>query len=404
MEDYPRSLEPIFSRTLSKRKWIIPWAIIGIITAWIFFLKPVEGSYVRDLIYVYVFLLAIFIIYEEIDGDEFFSLWFSGIAFLIAIVWLYRHEAFWGFDSSQEIITFYRSIFETLDQGKNPYTSETIYHNAGGNRVYTTCDYPPGEIPLYYLVFLLLDDWNASIYLTLHIIINGIACVIFHFSTPKISFKAKAPYFPIFLLLGIKQTVASVFLLLALILFVISRKLISNEELTAKERVVLILLFGIGLMMKYFIIPIFLAYFIHQVVHERKFEFMIDLTLSLLIALLLTMPFGIFPVFESVYLSRSTPSEIEHFATYYPHITSAVFRFLDAEFFYPFFAVAIFFSLIISLRRPLLEEFLLAAIVFLLIIPTPETQYFTSILLILVVLKFVELSRNEKIRDASSSA
>ena len=54
-------------------------------------------------------------------------------------------------DRDSEIVNVYRTVFEALDEGRNPYDCGTIYHrDAEGNVVYGDFNYPPLEIYPYY--------------------------------------------------------------------------------------------------------------------------------------------------------------------------------------------------------------------------------------------------------------
>jgi len=50
-------------------------------------------------------------------------------------------------DPGSEIVGAYRSVFEALDSGRNPYASGTIFHRGeDGRPVYGNFNYPPAEI------------------------------------------------------------------------------------------------------------------------------------------------------------------------------------------------------------------------------------------------------------------
>lgn len=98
-------------------------------------------------------------------------------------------------DRDAELVHVYRSLFTALSNGQNPYSEPVIYHRlADGSVAYSRFNFPPGEIPIYLLVYNLLNQWNYEVLIYTNLVLNMIVALVFVLKTPDLEWDAKLPY------------------------------------------------------------------------------------------------------------------------------------------------------------------------------------------------------------------
>ena len=308
-------------------------------------------------------------------------------------------------DPRSEIVGYYRSVFEAIDSGRNPYTSGTVFHlGEDGKPVYGNFNYPPAEIYPYYLAYRVFGRWDSAVLTGVMILINGLACLVLLATFPHVRAWKLAAFFPLFLVGEIKTNPALTLLVTAVILGFIVR----GTEKPGRGRPCLVaVVFGIGLMTKFLILPLMAAYY------WNKFRVKEPASLvpivgggaaALATSALIMAPFGISAVLKNTFLFNLVLGDRSSLTTFYPNVISGPLAALGLGAIYPFAALAVVAMAILAAPRlGLFTAMLTAVFAFLLAAPTPEPQYLTVVLYLALVSRVAELERDPKrarVRDA----
>jgi hypothetical protein len=276
-----------------------------------------------------------------------------------------------------EIVPHYASVFEAVQAGRNPYTCGTIFHRTEfGQPVLGNFNYPPMEIYPYYLLYLAAGTWNIWILTFFKLAIHGLACLIFLWTFPEIKRKYLLPFLPLFLFLEIQQNPSMALLMTALVLFAIKK---NGERPLRGGRYVIAVLFGIGLMTKFLIIPLMAAYYWHKFDPKRLrslLEIASEAGIALATSVLIMLPYGVAAVFKNTILFNLVLKDRNAFTAFYPNILSGLFTWIRLEGLYPFAAVGILgLSILAAPKLKVHSAMLAAAFTFLLVAPTPRSQF-----------------------------
>ncbi len=290
----------------------------------------------------------------------------------------------------QEIILTYRTVFQDLEEGRNPYTSGRIYHrNASGEVVYQNFNYPPLEIwPYYYFyrIFRLWDEKRLALFL---IFLQGLAGLIL-----VLTFRKNRPFplhllcfLPLLVFSEIKTNPAMTMLMVALFTLLIS---IQRKSKSMRLEIITAMVIGLGMMTKFLFSCIAATYYfwlIHSSFKKdsraelQRIAFMISI--SFLVALIAMQPFGPLNIIKSTVLFNLNPGVRNLYTTFYPNVLSGLLCLINKNQVYPAVAtVIIFLALWISRKMSLFSAMLFVSTVFLLASPTPEPQYFGTMLLL----------------------
>jgi hypothetical protein len=298
-------------------------------------------------------------------------------------------------NNDAEIIKVYESVFKIMEEGKNPYVVKEIYHrDANDNGVYGTFNYPPLEIFPFFFAYKLTGTWNSIVLTTTMIFMHCIAFVILLMSFPKIYYKKIIAFFPFLVFLNVFTNVFLTFILVALII----KEMVNNDLLNIgnkKHRLYMCVLFGLGLNVKFFIIPLMGAYYWNMIDYNNFkktfFPIVFDIGVIIIVACLIMMPFGIWNVIKSTLLFNLILEDRAELTTYFPNVLSGIFYLTNTKIFYPFIAVLMLGTSI--LLTPFLKPFnalIVVCYTFLLVIPTPELQYIPVMLHIILAAIFTE--------------
>jgi hypothetical protein len=295
-----------------------------------------------------------------------------------------------------EILYHYDTAFVALQNGQNPYTSGTIFHRGESSQtIYGNFNYPPMEIYPYYLASLVTGRWNIGILTAVFLLLRGLACWIFVRTFPEISRRYLWPFFLIFLFAEIHINSAMTFLVLALILWAVRKE---QERPQTKYRIIIAVLFGIGLMTKFLISPIMAAYYWNKFEAKRLrslIDIAVDTGIALATALLIMAPYGVMAVFKSTILFNLILKSRDTMTTFFPNVLSGFFSWVGASSLYPVMALAL---LVLSvLAAPKLRPFsamLAAAFTFLLVAPIPRSQFIPIVLYLAVAGIYVNAEKS----------
>ncbi len=297
-----------------------------------------------------------------------------------------------------EIIRTYRTVFDALESGRNPYTAGTIYHDIEtSGPVLGNFNYPPLEIYPYYLAYRIAGTWNLTVLTATMLVIQALCCLILFLMFPRTPPVRFLPFLPLILLGEVKTTVAVTLLLTALILWVIKK---DSESPRASRGYLIAVLFGLGLTAKFLIIPLMAAYYWHHFDSKDLRSLVaiaVDCGIAVATAVLVMAPFGVINVLKNTVLFNLVLKDRAALTTFYPNVISGPFAWLGLQGVYPIAAVALLaLAVLAAPKLGLLPAMLTAAIVFLLVAPTPEPQFIPALFLLVVVGQFMALETRDR--------
>jgi len=285
-------------------------------------------------------------------------------------------------DPESEIVVSYRSVFETIEAGRNPYTSGTIFHRGeDGAPVYGNFNYPPAEIYPYYLAYRIAGRWDSAVLTGTMVLMNGLAIVLLALAFPGLRAAGLAAFLPLLLFGEIKTNPSLTFFMTAVLLALIVRDMRRPGRLAP---VLIALAFGIGLMTKFLVLPLMAAFYWHKVEFRRPASLLPVLgggALALLTSVAIMAPFGIGAVLRNTLLFNLVLRDRAVLTTFYPNVLSGPLEALGLGTVYPIAgAIIVGAAVLAAPRLRLFPALLTAAFAFLLAAPTPEPQYLPLVL------------------------
>jgi hypothetical protein len=292
-----------------------------------------------------------------------------------------------------EIIRTYRTVFDALESGKNPYTAGTIFHDIEtSGPVLGNFNYPPLEIYPYYLAYRIAGAWNLTVLTATILVIQALCGLILVLMFPRVRPGRFVPFLPLILLGEVKTTAAMTLLLTVLILWFIRK---NAESPRTFHRYLIAVLFGLGLTAKFLIIPLMAAYYWHQFDSKNLrslVRIVVDSGIALATAVLVMAPFGVINVLKNTVLFNLILKDRAALTTFYPNVLSGPFAWLGLQSVYPMAAVVLLaLAVLAAPRLGLLAAMLTAGIVFLLVAPTPEPQFIPTLFFLVVVAQFMAI-------------
>lgn len=293
-------------------------------------------------------------------------------------------------DWDVEIVHVYRTLFSALSNGQNPYSEPVIYHRlADGSTSYSYFNYPPAEILIYLLFYILLNQWNYGVFIISNLIINTFVALVFAIKTPNLDWDAKLPYVLLLIVTCLYFSVSTLFLSL-----MIAGIILLEEEInpTKIKRIGLIIAISLGLLAKFYMFPFAAIYFCHRIIEKHEWSYFIDVAAVLFFVLLIIWPFGWFNVVQNTILFNLNLDLRSEVTTYYFNLFSGMLYFLNVKMLYAPFVVILFVIAIITTRHlPLLNRIVLVSVFCLFLFPTPEDQFIGCVFGLLTLSKVTEL-------------
>jgi len=355
----------------------------------IVFLEPVPEA-IYSFAPVIILTIVLFVIWVSrwISASDFFynrlfRTWVVPFIISAIVITLFM-------DWNTEIVHVYRTLFSALSNGQNPYLEPVIYHQlADGSISYSYFNYPPAEIPIYLLFYILLNQWDYRVLVFVNFIVNVFVALVFAIKTPDLNWDAKLPYVLLLIVTSLYYSACTTFLSL-----IIASIIMLEEEInsTKTKRIGLIIAISIGLLAKFYILPFVAIYFYSRIIEKHEWSYFIDAVVILFIDLLIIWPFGWFNVVQNTILFNLNLDLRSEITSYYFNPISALFYFLNVKMLYAPFVVILFFIAIITTRHlPLINRIVLVSAFCLLLFPTPEDQFLGSLFGLLVLSKVAEL-------------
>jgi hypothetical protein len=300
---------------------------------------------------------------------------------------------FAGLNPEGEVTRTYESLFAALSQGRNPYTCECIVHvTPEGDRL-GNFNYPPLEIWPYQGAEWLAGHWDVTVLALTVLCLNALAFALLLRATPPGRRLVVLAFFPFLVLWELRTTIGTTMVIVAAIVAVL---LLAAQQERRWHRPALWILFGVGLLAKFLVIPLFAVWWWWTTVARARGApaplaarpralrgAAADLLVPVGIALALSLPFGLTSVVRSTLVFNLGLDERAELTTFYPNVVSGVLSWAQLEWLYPAVAVAmVLVAVLVAPAFRLLTAMLLATTVFLLASPTPEPQYLPVVLVL----------------------
>jgi hypothetical protein len=290
-------------------------------------------------------------------------------------------------DPGSELVPHYASAFQAMKEGRNPYDCGTIYHQGEFKKpAYGNFNYPPMDLYPYWAASVVAGRWNITVLTATMLLLQALACLVLALTCVKVRLWCLLPFAPIFLAEEVHVNPAMTLLATALILWAVVR---SRERPTRPARLLVAFLFGIGLPTKFLVIPLAAAYYANRLGSGERRRFLdvpLEVGMSLATAGLIMAPFGIGSVLKNTILFNMILRDRAALTTFFPNVLSGLMSWLRIEAAYPFLAVAILVAAVWAASRlELFSGLLAAASTFLLVAPTPRSQFIPTVLYITLV-------------------
>ncbi len=366
------------------------------------------------------------VVVQPLPHGHFYGMSFKLVAILAGIWYVYRFQpglvftkgmrifvlvvalgfgigGFLALNPDAEIVHTYRSLFQAIRSGQNPYTSGTIFHRKELDQpVLEDFNYPPLEIYPYDLLYRVTGTWNIWILTAFKMALYALAGLLFLVTFPGIKRTYLLAFVPLFLFLEVQQNPALALLFTALILLAVEK---GGESPGWGSRALVAVLFGVGLMTKFLVIPLMAAYYWHKFDPKRLrslLEIAEEAGIALGTAVLIMAPFGVAAVLRETVLFNLVLKQRALYTAYYPNVVSGLFSWIGLEKLYPFVAVGIFgLSVLAAPRLRLHSAMLASAMTFLLVAPTPRSQFVPLIVYVALVGMIVGLRAKNGIPPAA---
>ncbi|MGB9835355.1 MAG: hypothetical protein ACPLRX_01290 [Candidatus Saccharicenans sp.] len=299
-----------------------------------------------------------------------------------------------------EIIETYKSVFRDLEKGQNPYTSGQIYHrDENGQVVYHNFNYPPLELYPYWFFYKLVRSWSPGILTGLLIVLQLLAGLVLLLTFRNIKRIYILAFIPLLTFSEIKTNPAMTMLAVSFFIYLLYRQ---ETRPSGLNRYLIAVVIGFGLLTKFFFVPLAAVYYLSRLDFKnliRNVRVIGEMLISAGVAWLLMLPFGPWNIIKSTVLFNLNMSERNQVTTFYPNLLTSIMYLLGKPEFYPVIAVlALLLALALGARLRLFTAMLFVGTVFLLVSPTPEPQYFGTMLLLALGAKLWEAQEQATFR------
>jgi hypothetical protein len=294
-----------------------------------------------------------------------------------------------------ELVPHYQSLFDAIEGGKNPYTAGTIFHRVEPSQtVLGNFNYPPLEIYPYYLAYRIAGTWNITVFTITILLIQALVGLIFVRMFPRVRLAFLLPFLPGIVLGEVKTGSAMTLLITALILWMIK---LDWEKPRPARRYLIALLFGLGLLTKFLVIPLMAAYYWHKFDPKRLRSLLgiaVDVSIALATAVGIMAPYGVANVFKSTVLLNLVLKDRAVLATFFANALSGPMTWLGLESLYSITAVVILgLAVLAAPRLSLFSAMMLAVYVFLFVSPTPEAQFLPLVFFLAISARLMTFER-----------
>jgi hypothetical protein len=372
----------------------------------LFFFKPIVSGHQYQLGVRVTGLLALIWYVGTFKAHWLGQRWFLGLVFVAGLYVAIERPL--TIRAGSEIVAAYGSAFAELDAGRNPYTSGAVVHfDEQGRHELGNFNYPPVELVSYYGVSKLIGRWDHRVLTGTLLVLQVAACGLLYLTFPSAGAGAILAFAPLLVCFELHTNVALTLVGVAVAMYLLCRP---ARAAPARGHAVLMAWFGVALLTKFLVIPLFAAYVVRRLSFRSWRAFAASAAgpgLALGVATLLMVPFGVANVLRETLLFNLVLSERAKLTTFYPNVLSGTLSWLGVPGAFPVFAVLLLGAAVLWSRRlPLLAAMFFAACVFLLVSPTPEPQYVPVMLYVALCAQLQAIAGRaaERARAALSAA
>ncbi|MGE0028025.1 MAG: hypothetical protein AB7O78_14225 [Thermoleophilia bacterium] len=290
-----------------------------------------------------------------------------------------------GIDAHAEVVRTYGSLFTAIAAGRNPYTCGCIVHLTPAGTRLGDFNYPPAEIWPYQAAHEIFGAWGMGSLAVTVVVLNLVAAGALLLALPRAWRLPALAFLPLLVLWEVGGTIGMTMLVTAGIVVTVLDGMPAERRW---HRPALWLLFGVGFLTKFAILPLFAAWWLAGasrggLAPGRRLRTLADAAVPAAIAVALCLPFGPASVARSTVLFNADLSGRAELTTFYPNVISGLATWAGAERLYPIFALAgLVAALAVGRRMRPVAAMLLAVTAFLLVSPTPEPQYVPMVVLL----------------------
>ncbi len=290
-----------------------------------------------------------------------------------------------GINAHAEVVRTYGSLFNAIAAGRNPYTCDCIVHLTPAGTRLGDFNYPPAEIWPYQAVHEIFGAWGMGFLAVTVVALNLAAAGALLLALPRAWRLPALAFLPLLVLWEVGGTIGMTMLVTAGIVATVLDGMRAERRW---HRPALWLLFGVGFLTKFAILPLFAAWWLAGasrggLAPGRRLRTVADAAVPAAIAVALCLPFGPASVVRSTVLFNADLGGRAELTTFYPNVISGLATWAGAERLYPVFAMAgLVAALAIGRRMRPVAAMLLAVTAFLLVSPTPEPQYVPMVVLL----------------------
>jgi hypothetical protein len=300
-------------------------------------------------------------------------------------------------DGDAEVVRVYRSLFSALDRNDNPYTCDCIPHVTEHGLRLGNFNYPPGEIWPYRVASWIAGQWDVVVFVVTLLALGAAALALLWWANVPELRRSLVAFSPFLVFWELRTNVATTLLVVAAIVAIL---LVRARDPRPWHRVALWALFGVGILTKFVVLPLFAVWWWSTTVaraavarttrdalaRRRAFRASTaDLLAPLGTAFALCLPFGVVSIVRETFLFNLSLERRDDIATFYPNVLSGPLTWAGLDHVYPVIAVALLAGAVLAAPLlPQLTAMLVATTTFLLVAPTPEPQYVPVVMLLFV--------------------
>jgi hypothetical protein len=341
----------------------------------LFAFKPIESGHQYQLGVRVTGLLALIWYIGTFRAHWLRERWFLGLVLVAGLYVAIQRPLTIRADS--EIVAAYGSAFAALDAGQNPYTSRSVVHfDEQGRHELGNFNYPPVELVSYYGVSKLVGRWDHRVLTGVLLVLQVTTCGLLYLTFPSAGAGTILAFAPLVACFELHTNVALTLLGVAIVMYILCKP---GRASPLWRYVALMGWFGVALLTKFLVIPLFAAYAVRRLSFRSWRALVASMSgpgLALGVATLLMLPFGVVNVLRETLLFNLVLSERAKLTTFYPNVLSGTLSWVGAPGAFPVLAVLLLGGAVLWSRRlPLLPAMFFTACVFLLVSPTPEPQY-----------------------------
>jgi hypothetical protein len=311
---------------------------------------------------------------------------------IVGSVWSAAH--LFDLNPNSEVVRVYRSVFSALDRSVNPYTCDCIVHVTDRGPRLGNFNYPPAEIWPYRLADSVAGHWNIAVLVTtLFVLSLGAFLLLWYAMVPGTRWRLLA-FSPFLVLWEFRTNVATTLFVVAAIAALV---LAGARRPRRWHRQALWVLFGIGILTKFVVLPLFAVWWwsgasagLREAIGRGRRALLragrraaFDLFAPIAIAVALCLPFGVVSIVRATVLFNLELDERAALTDFYPNVVSGLLTWVGLDHLFPIAAVTLMgAAVLIAPRLRLLTAMLVATTTFMLVSPTPEPQYLPVVVLV----------------------